>query len=81
VLDKAIAPDKRSWPPRTLLVLLAALTTGIILSAAVLIKDNWTQLAKEPENSRHLKALQEMFFPKYKLTANRSGSTPPDTHP
>jgi len=77
VIDKAVAPDKRSWPPRTLLVLLAALTSGILLSCAVLIKDNWTQLAKEPENIRHLSALQEMLFPKSKI-AGRWRSMPPD---
>jgi uncharacterized protein involved in exopolysaccharide biosynthesis len=77
VIDEAIAPDKRSWPPRTLLVLLAALTSGILLSCAVLIKDNWTQLAKEPENIRHLNALGEMLLPKSKI-AGRWRSIPPD---
>jgi tyrosine-protein kinase Etk/Wzc len=63
VLDKAVAPDQRTWPPRTLLVILAALTSGILLSGVVLIKDNWTHIAREPENSRHLNALREMLLP------------------
>lgn len=61
VLDKAIVLDKRSWPPRTLLVLLALLASGTLLAAAVLLKDRWTRLAAEPENEIHLDALRTMF--------------------
>lgn len=63
VIDKAVAPDKRSWPPRTLLVILAALTAGILLSAGVLMRERWRCIAREPENARHLSALREMLRP------------------
>jgi len=61
VIDKAVAPDKRSWPPRTLLVLLALLTSGILLMGAVLFKEKWAKIAEEPENAAHLKILRDMF--------------------
>ena len=61
VLDRAIVLDKRSWPPRTLLVLLAVLTSGILLAAAVLLKDNWERMAAEPENAVHLSTLRQVL--------------------
>ena len=61
VLDKAIVLDKRSWPPRTLLVLLALLTSGILLSAAVLLKDKWATMASEPDNAMYLGTLRTML--------------------
>jgi tyrosine-protein kinase Etk/Wzc len=61
VLDRAIVLDKRSWPPRTLLVLLALLSSGILLAAIVLIKDKWTKIASEPENAVHLSALKNIL--------------------
>ncbi len=67
VIDKAVAPDKRSWPPRTLLVVLATLSSGILLAGAVLLRDKWTRVVEEPENIPHLNALREMLRPKDKL--------------
>lgn len=61
VLDKAIVLDKRTWPPRTLLVLLSLLTSAILLSGAVLLKDKWARIAAEPENAVHLITLRGMF--------------------
>jgi uncharacterized protein involved in exopolysaccharide biosynthesis len=67
VIDKAVAPDKRSWPPRTLLVMLAALTSAILLAGAVLLRDKWARLVEEPENVPHLNALRKILRPKDKL--------------
>jgi tyrosine-protein kinase Etk/Wzc len=61
VLDRAIVLDKHSWPPRTLLVLLALVTSGILLSGAVLLKDKCARIAAEPENTEHLNALRNML--------------------
>jgi tyrosine-protein kinase Etk/Wzc len=63
VLDKAIVLDKRSWPPRRLLVMLATLTSGILLSAAVLLKGRLAQIAAEPANAPHLDALRRTIRP------------------
>jgi tyrosine-protein kinase Etk/Wzc len=67
VLDKAIVLDKRSWPPRTLLVLLALLSSGILLSGAVLLKAKWDEIAAQPENAPYLHALRALRRRKSKL--------------
>lgn len=64
VLDKAIVLDKQSWPPRTLLVLLALLTSGILLAAAVLLKDRWARIAVQPENAVYLSELRNLLHAK-----------------
>lgn len=61
VLDKAIVLDKRSWPPRTMLVLLAFLTSGTSLAAALLLKDRWDRIAADPTNALYLSALKSIF--------------------
>ncbi len=58
VVDRAIVLDKRSWPPRTLLVLLALLTSGILLAMGVLLKEKWAGMVSEPENAVYLSALR-----------------------
>jgi tyrosine-protein kinase Etk/Wzc len=73
VLDKAIVLDKRSWPPRTLLVLLALLTSSMLLAGAVLIKDKWERIAAQPENAVHLNALRSIFRTRERQTSARQG--------
>ena len=61
VVDKAIVLDKRSWPPRTLLILLAALSSGILLAMGVLLREKWARMASEPQNAVYLSALRANF--------------------
>jgi tyrosine-protein kinase Etk/Wzc len=76
VVDRAIPPDKRSWPPRTLLVLLSALIAGILLCGGVLLHNRWMHLTSEPVNAAHVSALREM------LSLNhRFASHPPRARP
>ena len=67
VVDKAIVLDKRSWPPRTLLVVLALFTSGVALSGWVLLKDRWSKLAEVPENALHISALRKILRRKNRL--------------
>jgi len=67
VVDKAIVLDKRSWPPRKFLVLLALFTSGVLLSSAILLMEKWNRLATEPENASHVIALQRLFRSKNRL--------------
>jgi len=67
VVDKAIVLDKRSWPPRTLLVVLALFTSGVALSGWVLLKDRWSKLAEVPENALHISALRKILRHKNRL--------------
>ena len=61
VVDPAIAPDKRSWPPRTLLVLLAALVSCTVFVSAVLLHHHWVGLLQSPQNAPHVLALRQML--------------------
>jgi tyrosine-protein kinase Etk/Wzc len=61
IIDPAIAPDKRSWPPRTLLVLLAALVSCMVFVSAVLLHHRWVGLLQSPQNAPHVLALRQML--------------------
>jgi tyrosine-protein kinase Etk/Wzc len=61
IVDPAIAPDKRSWPPRTLLVLLAVLVSCTVFVSAVLLHHRWISLLHSPQNAPHVLALREML--------------------
>jgi len=61
VVDPAIPPDRKSWPPRTLLVLLAAAGTAFLLTGVVLMREQWRRMIAEPANGPHLSALRGVF--------------------
>ena len=61
IIDRAIALDKRSWPPRTLLVLLSGLISAAITSICSLLKDAWQRAASEPANSEQLNILRTVL--------------------
>ncbi len=61
VVDQAIPPDRKSWPPRTLLVLLAAAGTAFLLTGVVLMREQWRRMIAEPANGPHLAALRVVF--------------------
>ena len=67
VVDKAILLDRRSWPPRTLLVLLALFTSGVLLSGWVLLRDKWNKVSAAPENALHISALRKILRHKNRL--------------
>ena len=58
-VDKAIVLDRRSWPPRALLVLLALFTSGVLLSGWVLLRVKWNKVSAVPENAFHISALRK----------------------
>jgi uncharacterized protein involved in exopolysaccharide biosynthesis len=49
VLDKAIAPEKRSWPPRTALVLASTLLATVIALAWVLLMEKFERFREDPQ--------------------------------
>jgi len=67
VVDKAIVLDRRSWPPRALLVLLALFTSGVLLSGWVLLRDKWNKVSAVPENALHISALRKILRHKNRL--------------
>ena len=61
VIDKAIALDKKSWPPRVLLVMMAGLVATFVLCSWVFLAERWKYMASSPANAEYLLALQRMF--------------------
>lgn len=48
VVDPALVPDRRSWPPRTLLVLLAAILAGILASFWAVLQAFYRRRLQDP---------------------------------
>ncbi len=61
VVDPALVPDKRSWPPRTLLVILAFFLGGLIASAWVILQSSYRQRMQDPETSAKAGELRKML--------------------
>ena len=61
VVDRAIAPERKAWPQRRMLLLLdaaAALLAGAVGVAALLF---WRRLKSEPRNQFHLAEIRRSF--------------------
>jgi uncharacterized protein involved in exopolysaccharide biosynthesis len=61
VVDRAVAVDKRAWPPRTLLVLLSGLLSLVLASTFTLAKDAWRRASVEPANAEQLTILKAVL--------------------
>jgi tyrosine-protein kinase Etk/Wzc len=57
VIDRAIPPDKRSWPHRTLIVLLAALSAFMLSIVRVLILETVNKWRRDPDEAPKLALL------------------------
>jgi len=66
VVDRAVPLDRKTWPPRTLLVLLAGLFSAVIFVGLALAKDAWARARVEPQNAEQLAILRSVL-------AQRSG--------
>lgn len=61
VVDRAIAPERKAWPPRRVLLMLdasAALFAGVVGVAALLF---WRKIKAEPRNQVHLSEIRGSF--------------------
>jgi tyrosine-protein kinase Etk/Wzc len=58
VVDPALEPDRKSWPPRTLIVVLAALLGFFSSCMYGLIAESWHRMRLEPESNAHFVALR-----------------------
>ncbi len=59
VVDRATVPDKKSWPPRALLVCAGALVGFLISSICVVISGSARVLSQSPENLPWISSLRE----------------------
>jgi capsule polysaccharide export protein KpsE/RkpR len=59
VIDFPGVPEKKSFPPRALLSLLATLLISIALAARILIRDRWEQLRQEDPRKELIQRIRE----------------------
>lgn len=57
VVDPAVPPDKKSFPKRSMIVLLAAFAAFVIAVLWALIADRWNRLISGPESDERVKTL------------------------
>jgi uncharacterized protein involved in exopolysaccharide biosynthesis len=61
VVDPALVPERRSWPPRTVLTLLAFILAGIIASSWVILQAALRTRMENPEEARKILQLRELL--------------------
>ncbi len=61
VVDPALVPDRRSWPPRTLLVLLAFIVSGILASFWVILQSFYRYRMRDPQLALKSAKLKRML--------------------
>jgi tyrosine-protein kinase Etk/Wzc len=61
VVDRAIPLDRRTWPPRTLLVLLSGLFSAMFVLGWALARDAWSRARVVPANAEQLAILRSVL--------------------
>jgi uncharacterized protein involved in exopolysaccharide biosynthesis len=64
VVDPALVPDRRSWPLRTVLTLLAFILGGIIASFWVILQSAYARKMEDPEAAAKIHQLHELLRPR-----------------
>jgi uncharacterized protein involved in exopolysaccharide biosynthesis len=58
VLDKAVEPEKKSWPNRTLIVVITLVLAGIIGVIAAFIREAFARAATDPAKAERLQSVR-----------------------
>jgi tyrosine-protein kinase Etk/Wzc len=61
ISDVAVAPDKKSFPPRAIIILLFTLLGFLAACAWSILSARWMQVNSDPENRAKLEALRAAF--------------------
>jgi len=61
VVDAAVVPDKRSFPPRLLIVIGVTVLSIFVAVFWIMLREGWTRAADLPENQRRLEAIKERW--------------------
>jgi uncharacterized protein involved in exopolysaccharide biosynthesis len=61
VVDRAIPLDRKTWPPRTLLVLLSGLLAAVCFIGWSLARDAWSRARLVPANAEQLAILRSVL--------------------
>lgn len=60
VVDSALVPERRSWPPRTLLTVLAFIVAAMIASFWVILQAAYERRMEDPEAARKVHQLRQL---------------------
>ena len=71
VVDRAVPLDRKTWPPRTLLVLLAGLFSAVFFIGLALARDTWARVRLEPQNAEQLAILRSVLAQPSRLRQDR----------
>ncbi len=61
VVDPALVPERRSWPPRTLLTLLAFILGAMFSSFCVILESAYRHTMQDPETAMKVHQLRQML--------------------
>jgi tyrosine-protein kinase Etk/Wzc len=61
VADVAVPPDRKSFPPRTIIVLLATFTAFLIALGWVRARERWAEQLRNPEKYSRIQTLRELL--------------------
>jgi tyrosine-protein kinase Etk/Wzc len=61
VVDRATAPEVRSWPPRTILTMLAFILAGLVASTWVVLRSAYERSMREPEAAMKMNQLRKLL--------------------
>jgi uncharacterized protein involved in exopolysaccharide biosynthesis len=62
VVDPALVPDRRSWPARTLLVVLAFVLAGIVASFWAVLRFFFSRKMRDPELAAKTTRLRRLIW-------------------
>ena len=61
VVDPAMVPDRRSWPPRTLLTVLAFILAAMLASFWVILQASYKNKMENPEEAGKIRQLRQLM--------------------
>jgi len=67
VVDVALPPDKKSSPPRTLILILATLVAFAIALLATLSSERWRRMQRDPETRDKVRTLRQLLSRKTQM--------------
>jgi len=59
IVDDAVVPDQKSWPPRTLFVLLFTFLGAVAGGGWLIAADAWSRKMSDPENAANWQSIRE----------------------
>jgi tyrosine-protein kinase Etk/Wzc len=65
VVDAAVPPDKKSFPPRVLIVVLMTLIAFVIAVLWILASERWVESSRNPEGSDRVRTLRALLFSRH----------------